>query len=327
VITLIAFGCPLPAIVAAFGLDERTVRAWQKRPGKHSQAVHEHLVEQPCDLLHVQAHEIRVKIQGLILWLAMALQVNTRLWLGAVVSMHRDEALILAAIQIVRRCALARPLLIAVDGLSSYLSAIHAVFRSPLPAHSRRRPLLISWPAIHFAQVIKHDQGHRVVGVVRQMAQGSLQTLLRQSGGGTKLNTAFIVRLNETFRAHLSSLTRRGRTLLHNEENLTHWSIGWVASTTLCRASQPAAQVIGVEAWIPVGAANASHGSGVDGSLLDCLRTVVVSGSSTGLGVSEASGQAFKVRKSLARTVGILTALYSGITPSFGMDVKSEYPC
>lgn len=35
VVTLLSYGCPLQAIVHAFGLDERTVAAWQKRAGKH----------------------------------------------------------------------------------------------------------------------------------------------------------------------------------------------------------------------------------------------------------------------------------------------------
>jgi hypothetical protein len=92
------------------------------------QAVHEYLVEHLRDLLHVQVEEIRVKLQGVIVWLAMALQVNTRLWLGAVVSEHRDEDLIQAVIQIVSPYALARPLLISVDGLRSYVGAIQDVF-------------------------------------------------------------------------------------------------------------------------------------------------------------------------------------------------------
>lgn len=77
-ITLIAYGCPVQAIVMAFGLDERTVMDWQNRAGKHAPQVHEHLVEQPRDLGHVQADELRVKGQGQVLWLAMALMVGTR---------------------------------------------------------------------------------------------------------------------------------------------------------------------------------------------------------------------------------------------------------
>src|SRR5690349_13664002 len=40
VVTLLAYGCPVQAIVMAFGLDERTVWAWLQRAGKHGQVVH-----------------------------------------------------------------------------------------------------------------------------------------------------------------------------------------------------------------------------------------------------------------------------------------------
>ena len=46
VMILLAYGCPLQAIVHAFGVDERTVAAWQKRAGKHCQQVHHAIVEQ-----------------------------------------------------------------------------------------------------------------------------------------------------------------------------------------------------------------------------------------------------------------------------------------
>src|SRR5256885_454693 len=40
VISLLAYGCPIQAIVHAFGLDERTVASWQQRAGKHCESVH-----------------------------------------------------------------------------------------------------------------------------------------------------------------------------------------------------------------------------------------------------------------------------------------------
>ena len=39
VVTLLAYGCPVRAIVAAFGLDERTVVDWQERAGQHCEKV------------------------------------------------------------------------------------------------------------------------------------------------------------------------------------------------------------------------------------------------------------------------------------------------
>src|SRR5262249_18302045 len=64
VVTLLAHGCPVQAIVAAFGFDERTVADWWARSGRQGQAVHESLVEQPRDLGHVQAHDLHIKTQG-----------------------------------------------------------------------------------------------------------------------------------------------------------------------------------------------------------------------------------------------------------------------
>jgi len=40
VVSLLSYGCPLQAIVHAFGLDERSEAAWQKRAGAHCQRVH-----------------------------------------------------------------------------------------------------------------------------------------------------------------------------------------------------------------------------------------------------------------------------------------------
>ena len=37
VIALLVYGCPLKAIVKAFGLDERTVKSWWQRAGRHCQ--------------------------------------------------------------------------------------------------------------------------------------------------------------------------------------------------------------------------------------------------------------------------------------------------
>ena len=61
VVTLMAHGCPLQAIVVAFGFDERTVADWLRRAGVQSQAVQAYMVEQPRALGQVQADEIRVR--------------------------------------------------------------------------------------------------------------------------------------------------------------------------------------------------------------------------------------------------------------------------
>src|SRR5207237_3201023 len=55
VVTLLAFGCPVQAIVQAYDLDERTVASWRDRAGQQCQRVHQAVVEQGgLDLVHVQ---------------------------------------------------------------------------------------------------------------------------------------------------------------------------------------------------------------------------------------------------------------------------------
>lgn len=125
--------------------------------------------------------------------------------------------------RIIQACALAHPLLIAIDGLRSYVQAIQEVFRSPLPSGKRGRPRLVPWPDIHIGQVIKGYQGRHLVDITRRMAQGGLQaarTLLNQSRGGLQLNTAFIERLNATFRSRLAVLVRRTHALLRCPQTL-----------------------------------------------------------------------------------------------------------
>src|SRR3989304_8071885 len=46
VVTLLAYGCPIQAIVQAYGLDERTVAIWRDRAGQEGQAMHEAIVQQ-----------------------------------------------------------------------------------------------------------------------------------------------------------------------------------------------------------------------------------------------------------------------------------------
>jgi hypothetical protein len=85
--TLLAYGCPVQAGVAAFGLDERTVRTWLMRAGEHCQTVHQAVIgHSQIDLEQVQADEIKVNTQQGTVWMALAMMVRTRLWLGGVVS-------------------------------------------------------------------------------------------------------------------------------------------------------------------------------------------------------------------------------------------------
>ncbi len=244
VVTLMAHGCPLQAIVVAFGVDERTVADWLRRAGIQGQAVQEHLVEQPRALGQVQADEIRVKKQGGVVWMALAMMVSTRLWLAGEVSEQRDMTLIRRLIERVRACALHRPMLFCTDGLCSSIRAIRETFRDPVHAGELGRPRLRPWRNLCIAQVVKRYAQRRVVDVERRIVDGTparVETLRRRAQGGGVINTAYIERLNATFRARLASLTRRGRALARRTLTLQHgmYLIGTVYNFCTPHASLP----------------------------------------------------------------------------------------
>lgn len=94
VVTRFSSGCPVQAIVQAFGVDERTVASWRDRAGQHGQQMHQRLVQQgQLDLVPVQADEIRVKGQKMMAWMGLAMLVSTRMFLGGGVSLTRDRRL------------------------------------------------------------------------------------------------------------------------------------------------------------------------------------------------------------------------------------------
>jgi hypothetical protein len=217
VVTLLSYGCPVQAIVHAFGLDERTVANWRDRAGAHCEQVHQALVEAgKLDLVHVQADEIRVKGRKMVAWMGLAMMVSTRLWLAGTVRLTRDKRLADVLMQQVRRSAQTLcPLLVLTDGWAAYPGSIRRAFREKVKKLAGvGRAALEVWPQLHIGTVIKRTQNKRVVEISRQMAHGLLdqaERLLQLSGGGNVLNTAFIERLNGTIRERLASLTRKCR--------------------------------------------------------------------------------------------------------------------
>jgi transposase-like protein len=214
VVTLLAHGCPPLAVVAAFGLDERTVADWLARSGAHGRGVHEHLVERPRPLGQVQADEIRVRMQGGIGWMAMAMAVGTRLWLGGEVSARRDWGLIRRLMGRVRRCALAGWILVCTDGLSTYVRATREAFTDRPRTGATGRPAKRVWPGLLMAQVIKRYERRRLTEIERRVVMGTPEQVEREreaSSGEGVINTAFIERIIGTFRQRLAPLARRTR--------------------------------------------------------------------------------------------------------------------
>ncbi len=242
VVTLLAYGCPPQAIVAAFGLDERTIYRWQLMSGQQCRGLHEHIVQAGGVLLaHVQADELRIRIIGGVVWLASAISVSSRLWLGGVVRIQRDRCLIRTLLEGVRSCGTFQSLLLCTDGLSSYPKQALKVLREPLRTGKRGRPQLLLPEGLMIAQAVKRYARRRVKEVLRRVVVGTeeaVQARLESTQGSLTavINTAYIERLQATFRSRLSALVRRTRTAARQKATLEAgmWLVGTVYN--FCRA-------------------------------------------------------------------------------------------
>jgi IS1 family transposase len=131
----------------------------------------------------------------------------------------------------VRRCAVCLPLLLETSGLAAYGTALQRVFRDKTESTGRGRRRLQTWAGLCYAQVIKRYAARRVVSVERRVkygAESQVEALRHKAHEAGVLNTAFIERLNATFRQRLTSLVRRTRALARRTTTLEQgmWLVG-----------------------------------------------------------------------------------------------------
>lgn len=217
VLTLLAYGCPIPAIVAAFSIDERTIAEWQRKAGEHGERIQNDLVcSGQIELGQVQQDELCINGQGFKAWVATGMTVFSRLFIWGEVSISRNKRLIERVVRQVHAAAHSvQPVVFAVDGLASYPKTILKVFHTKLRTGQRGRPRHILWPDLHIVQVVKQRSGYKLSCVQRRVYHGCRQRvdeLIAASQVGIGLiNTAYIERLNATFRSRLPALVRRSR--------------------------------------------------------------------------------------------------------------------
>src|SRR5262245_9914885 len=173
IVTLLAHGCPVQALVAALGCDARTVAAWWARAGHQGQALHASLGEPPRDVGQVPADALCLKTQGGFVWMALAMMVQMRLGLGGEGSAQRDLPLRRRLIERGRRWAAPRPLLVCTDGLGSSIRVVPETLRDPVHPGKGGRPRLRPWRNLWLAQVIKRYARHRVGATERRRGAGT----------------------------------------------------------------------------------------------------------------------------------------------------------
>ena len=114
-------------------------------------------------------------------------------------------------------------LVIAFDGWNVYFDLCLKIFSEPIYSGRKGRRAMKIWKQLTLVQVVKHTHANTWAGI-RQVLWGSctsLQRLIERTQGAGGINTAYIERLNATFRGHLSVLVRRSRCPARRVETIT----------------------------------------------------------------------------------------------------------
>lgn len=255
VLTLVTFGCPIQAIVRGFGFDKRTIKSWIVKAGLHCEELHQHLVIVTKDHQHIQADELQAKCQGFRGWIAMAISVKSRLWLGGTVARKRSKNLIYRLLNIVAQCCIpAKELLLTTDGLKTYIKQAKRCFKGCIRTEKKGRPKHQLWQKFVLIQGVKSytKNGkrwichgvHRLVCAIGQWNTINIKQILNDTqGDAIYVNTAYIERLNATFRSGISALMRRSRYTLipiaiGTMTLLNHWMFLYGTVYNFCTVHQ-----------------------------------------------------------------------------------------
>jgi hypothetical protein len=148
---------------------------------------------------------------------------------------RRDRGLIRTLLEGVRACGSFDDLLLCTDGLAAYPKQALKVLRKPLRTGKRGRPRLLLPDGVMVAQAVKRYARRRVVGVLRRIVRGAEaevgeQLSFTQGATTAVINTAYIERLQATFRSRLAPLVRRTRAAARQSATLEMgmWLVGTV---------------------------------------------------------------------------------------------------
>lgn len=194
----ISRGSCIVDIASTLCLRKDTVIAWLLKLGNHcnmflGKALHD------VKTRFLQMDEIQTWIgrKSEKCWIWQAIDANSKLWLGSLVSPMRDHRSCNHFItRVVKSLDRDLVMLVTTDGLSAYKHPVRRWFKSA-----------------SYAQVVKEYEGKRLIRVDKRVMTGepleAIEQLVQRLSGGKTVNTAFTERLNATIRRLVGRLARR----------------------------------------------------------------------------------------------------------------------
>ncbi len=213
VLAALAEGLDVSAAERVFGIRHATITRWPLRAGTHAHTLHERSFYH-LQIPHLRLDELRTRLRSHthVLWLWVAIDPLTRcipaLELGP--RTHRMAFLLIHRLreQLAPGCL---PIFTS-DGLNASFYALTAHFGHWIKAPKSQRKQWKVAAGLLYGQVKKSYRRRRLVRVKQVIRLGTgpaFTEALQALGWSGRVNTAFIERVNLTFRRGVAALARR----------------------------------------------------------------------------------------------------------------------
>ena len=224
VLWFLAEGVDVSVLVRFTGHADATLARWLELMGRHSQGWHNFLFRNP-GLMLVQMDELYTRIRATAsaawLWLAFdpvskaipSLQLGGRTKDDAIALVHDFKSRLLP------ECIPA----VTTDGLRSYFYALTAHFGRWFRPPKARSDHWQTSDELHYGQLVKRKGKRHATLTHTRMVWGKRQQLyarLREVGLRPLIQTAFVERVNLTFRQSVAALSRRTWSYAQSERHL-----------------------------------------------------------------------------------------------------------
>lgn len=222
----LAEGVDASVLVRYTGHSDATLARWLQRMGQHSVGWHNYLFRE-LTLTFIQMDEMysRVRRQASAIWLWLAIDSQTKV----IPAMHiggRTKTDAFALVHDLKsRLAPDCVPVFTTDGLRSYFYAVTAHFGYwSRPKRARKDHWFVS-PDLLYGQLVKRkDRGKKRFALTRMLwgERRMFRETLRSLGLTSTIQTAFVERVNLTFRQGVSALSRRTWAYAQSVESLTY---------------------------------------------------------------------------------------------------------
>lgn len=256
-IAALAEGTDIRAVARIFEVDPNTVLAWLIQAAAHIEALSGYLLHDlqisqvQMDELYallsqmkageLTAEEVLARLRRPHQWVWAAIDPVSKLLLAVVVG---DRSLATAQLLVHRVVQILAPGVMpffVTDQLAHYGTALLTHFGHwvQVPRRGSRgphpKPRWMPLPELMYAQVVKKRIKGRVVEVTSRVIYGTAEAITAVlEPMGWQINTAFIERINRTFRQHVSALGRRVVSLAKTGEGLRRQTVLWWGYYNFC---------------------------------------------------------------------------------------------